>query len=133
MIPMDDDSLRLIQEALDSVIVGTDSAGNPIRSGEFSLNQLLEFWSGYDLSMIQEVSEGVYTYSGTLYSQYDLIRSLVNELLALRRGVYLAVALVLEDELEGDLHLDLNVPAENTRFWSLVERIEAEILDKDVE
>lgn len=130
-IPMDDDSLRLIQEALDSVIIGTDEEGNPVRSGEFSLSRLLEFWSGYDPDKLQELSEGVFTYPGTMFSQYDLMRALVGELLALRSGIYLAVASVLEEELGGDLRLDLNDLAENRRFWRLVERIEAEILDTD--
>lgn len=130
-IPMDDDSLRLIQEALNSVIIGSDEEGNPVRSGEFSLSRLLEFWSGYDPDKLQEVSEGVFTYSGTMFSQYDLMRALVGELLVLRSGIYLAVASVLEEELGGDLRLDLNDSAENRRFWRLVERIEAEILDTD--
>ena len=125
---MDDDSLRLIREALDSKIIGEDAEGNPIRTGEFSLSGLLDFWSGYDPALLREVADGVYVYGGSIFSQYDLIRALVDTLIATRSRVYLAVAQVLEDELGGDLHLDLNNVKENSRFWRLVERVEEAVL-----
>lgn len=127
-IPMDDDSLRLIREALDSKIIGEDDEGNLIRTGEFSLSSLLDFWSGYDPALLREVADGVYIYGGTIFSQYDLIRTLVDTIIATRSGVYLAVAQVLEDELDGDLRLDMNNLEENSRFWRLVERVEEAIL-----
>lgn len=129
-IPLDETSLKLLREALDVTIVDTDLDGNPILSGDFSLNRLLEFWSGYDESKLQEGSDGISVYPEPILSERDLIRALVDEVARIRRAVYLGAARVLEDELEGDLHLDLNVPEQNTKFWALVERIEKAVLDE---
>lgn len=79
VVPVDEDSLRLLTEALDSVIMEDGS-----RTGEFSLHRLLEFWSGYDETQLTQVDEDVFVYEGVLLHPNDIIRALVNEIRNLR-------------------------------------------------
>jgi len=89
-VPVDDSALDLLEESLDYHFVGQDENGDPIGSGEFSLYQLLEFWSGYDpANEIQEsYTDGglriTYYAGGPLLTHKDVILALINEIRRLR-------------------------------------------------
>lgn len=85
-IPVDDNALDLIEQALDAYI---DEDGN-LAGSDFGLHRLLDFWAGYDeakVVVIEEPSEGrpgLSEYVGSLYHPNDVIRALVNEVRRLR-------------------------------------------------
>jgi hypothetical protein len=91
-VPVDDSALNLLEDALDYHFVGEDENGDPIGSGEFSMYQLLEFWSGYDES--KEVQEGysqegvrlTYYAGGPILTHKDVIQALIDEIRRLRNG-----------------------------------------------
>jgi hypothetical protein len=97
-LPLDDDSLRLLREAALVAVSGFDDEGGRIYSGDFTLDQLLLFWSG--------VGEGDYRPLGVapdpitgehdvewrectkpVLSERDVICALVDEVLRLRGEV----------------------------------------------
>lgn len=88
-VPVDDDSLDLIEEALNYTIVGRDEEGNPVGSGEFNMHQLLDFWSGKDESKFEDQGETngvrfkVYR-GGYLLDHTSVIRALIDEVRRLR-------------------------------------------------
>lgn len=91
-VPVDDGALNLLEEALDYHFVGQDENGDPVGSGDFSLYQLLEFWSGYDST--KEVDEGftengvrmTYYSGGPILTHKDVILALIEEIRRLRNG-----------------------------------------------
>lgn len=83
-VPVDDEALYLLEEALDYRFVGEDENGDPVGSGEFSLYQLLEFWSGYDPAMLESVGSDVSEYHGPILGTSDVIRALITEVRRLR-------------------------------------------------
>lgn len=85
-VPLDDDSLRLLEEAIDCHVVDVDIDGTHIYSGEFTLHRLLEFWSGYDRTLVEDdgVSDVSIYRGGPLLSETDVIRALIAEVRTLR-------------------------------------------------
>ncbi len=94
VVPVDDEALNLLETALDYHFTSErDENGDFIPSGEFSLYQLLDFWSGYDPTLLEE-EEGsehgglkVSTYrGGPLLTSKDVILALIEEIRRLRNG-----------------------------------------------
>ena len=88
-VPVDDEALNLLESALDYHFGDPDENGDPIGIGEFSLFQLLEFWSGYDPAL-EEPEDGntrktVYR-GGPLLGTNDVIHALIDEIRRLRNG-----------------------------------------------
>lgn len=89
--PVDDFSLELLNESLDFYL--TYQGGELMGVGDFSLNQLLNFWSGYDIKdSIREDDDidGIecYTHTKPIYSEHDVIRALILEIQRLRRQLH---------------------------------------------
>jgi hypothetical protein len=90
VVPVDDEALNLLESALDYHFGSEkDENGDPIGVGEFSLYQLLDFWSGYDPAL-EEAEDGnphMVTYrGGPLLTTKDVIQALINEVRRLRNG-----------------------------------------------
>jgi len=89
-IPLDEDGLQRILDALDTRIDFNDDETLRLVGGDFTLTTLLDFYSGYDSSKLSfdgyAGDTPVYSYPDTLYSTHDLIRILVEEIRRLRNG-----------------------------------------------
>lgn len=95
--PVDDSALNAIKDALNTAYGDVQEDGtHELVGGDFTLDQLLRFYSGYDESrsiLIQEADpsrEGwagaaVYQHLDPQYSEHDLIRALVEEIERLRK------------------------------------------------
>lgn len=86
-VPVDDNALNLLETALSYHFgVEKDENGDPIGVGEFSLYQLLDFWSGFDPRLLQkdEESSGEIYRGGPLLTTSDVIRALIAEIRRLR-------------------------------------------------
>jgi len=87
VVPVDDGALNLLVEALDFHWVSVDPDGTHHGSGEFSLHDLLLFWSGYDPAK-EELIEGydnMYEYTGgPVLTHKDVILALIDEVRRLR-------------------------------------------------
>lgn len=78
VVPVDDSSLALILEALNTSY-DLDEDRNPVLvGGAFTLTQLLDFWSGYSAAL----KEG--TEPPVILSLPDVIRALIEEIQRLR-------------------------------------------------
>lgn len=80
--PVNDQTLTLVEMALDATTTGQTSLGN-----------LLDLLSGFDASKLRPVMDGagrpvpdVEEYPDPLYSEHDLIRALIAEVRRLRAG-----------------------------------------------
>lgn len=84
-VPVDDNALNLLESALDYHFNGEDENGDPIGVGEFSLYQLLEFWSGYDEALLEPEDFGGSVYrGGPVLGTKDVIQALIAEIRRLR-------------------------------------------------
>lgn len=93
--PLSDFVLDQLEHALNTSY-GEDEE---LVGGEFTLDQLLDFYSGFDESKMYLVEERadipslglegveVWGYDGKTYSERDVIRALINEVRALRKRV----------------------------------------------
>lgn len=86
-VPVDDEALNLLESALDYYFSGEDENGDPVGVGEFSLYQLLDFWSGFDPSLLAADDDNprheVYR-GGPLLTSTDVMRALIAEIRRLR-------------------------------------------------
>lgn len=83
--PIDDYSLTLLREACDASLVVEEDGTHSVVNGEFTLTQLLDFFSGYNPEESEEVGINIYEYTGgTMYSYSDVIRALTDEIFRLR-------------------------------------------------
>lgn len=83
-VPIDEQSLRLLKEALDASYEVNETGEHVLVGAEFSLHQLLEFWSGYDKSKLVLVKGDVYEYPEPMIHTNDVVRALVSEIERLR-------------------------------------------------
>lgn len=88
-LPLDDATLTLIEEALNAGYEVDENGTHRLVGAEFSLNQLLDFFSGYDANKAVDTGENidgipVFEYPDPVFSTHDLIRALVSEVRALR-------------------------------------------------
>lgn len=92
--PVDDFTLDRVEEALNTSLGDRDPVtGRHERvGGEFTLSQLLDFYSGYDPTKIKQLSEPgdepevVEYVGGSVYHPHDVIRALIAEVRRLRAG-----------------------------------------------
>ena len=89
--PVDDVALENIKHALNgSFTVGEDGTHHLV-GADFSLNQLLDFYSGYDKNKLVKMedvqmfgSDEVYEYPDPVFHYTDVIRALIAEIERLR-------------------------------------------------
>lgn len=86
--PVDDTALDSIEHALGAVFTIDEEGEHQIQGAEYSLSQLLDFWSGFDRA--DGVQDGyindipVYVFEKPTLHEHDLIRALVAEIRRLR-------------------------------------------------
>lgn len=83
-VPVDEQSLRLLKESLDASYNVDETGQHVLVGADFSLQQLLEFWSGYDKTKLVPIMDNVYEYPGPVIHTNDVIRALVSEIERLR-------------------------------------------------
>lgn len=83
-IPVDDSSLNLILEATNAAYVVDDNGEHTIVGADYTIHQLLEFWSGYDTALEIDQGDGVSYYPHPVLSHTDIIRALIAEIHRLR-------------------------------------------------
>ncbi len=90
-VPVDDVSLSAILTALDYTLEWPEDAEEPKGIGEYSLNQLLNFWSGYEESKLIPIEDiagsPAFTYPEPLLCETDVIRALIHEIQRLRKNM----------------------------------------------
>lgn len=95
-LSLDDAMLDNVEAALKTCYGGKDEDGNQtLVGGDFTLHQLLDFYSGYDKSKLIFTGLGdpmglglqdapIYEYPDPMYHPNDLIRALITEVRKLR-------------------------------------------------
>lgn len=83
-VPVDEQSLRLLKESLDAAYEVNDEGEHVLAGAEFSLHQLLQFWSGYDKSKLIQTGTDIYEYPDPVIHTHDVIRALIEEIERLR-------------------------------------------------
>lgn len=94
--PLDDQSLMLLREATLVSITGRDDDGNHTFSGDFTVNQLLEFWSGISEDSYRSLGVHPDPITGEqdvewlectrpMLSEHDIIRDLIDEIFRIRK------------------------------------------------
>lgn len=95
--PVDDGALRAVLDAVNTHYGGLKEDGtHELVGGDFTLSQLLQFYSGYDESKNELIQEGdpngtmweaatIYRYPDPQYTTHDLIHALVDEIMRLRK------------------------------------------------
>ncbi|WP_447948225.1 hypothetical protein [Microbacterium maritypicum] len=86
-VPTDETSLSLILEAMETASECDEDGNVSLVGGTITISQLLDFWSGYDKSKEQYVSEGVSYYPHPVLMRDDIIRALIEEIRTLRANV----------------------------------------------
>jgi hypothetical protein len=81
--PVDEETLRLLSEALSASYRIVDDE-HVLIGAEFSVAQLLDFYSGYDESKCIVKEDGWLEYPGQLYTIQCVVRSLIDEVRRLR-------------------------------------------------
>lgn len=96
-IPLDDDGLQRLEDSMAGAWAFDDDGNRYLKGGDFTLHQLLEWYSEYDPALL--ISEGsrdidlgfgpmedveCFTYPNPVYSEHDLIRALIKEVRRLR-------------------------------------------------
>lgn len=83
-LPVDDFTLTLIEEALNTSYAVDEHGNHTLVGGQFTLPMLLNFFAGYDPADLQEIAPGIAEYKGISLHPHDLIRALINEVRRLR-------------------------------------------------
>ncbi len=90
-VPVDDISLSAILTALDYTLDWPEDAKEPQGIGEYSLTQLLNFWSGFDESKLIPIDDiagsPAFAYPDALLCEVDVIRALIYEVQRLRKSM----------------------------------------------
>jgi hypothetical protein len=88
-VPVDDAALSALEHALGAYTEIADDDTRILRGADYTLQQLLNFWSGYDLEdgvltgYIGDVP--VYSQDKPCLSELDVIRALITEVRRLRQ------------------------------------------------
>jgi hypothetical protein len=82
--PVDEQALKLLKEALNTAYEVDEEGNHTLVGGDFSLYQLLEFYSGYDPKKLEQINDAIAIYPDPVYSLRDVIEALVDEVLRLR-------------------------------------------------
>lgn len=83
-IPVDDTALNLILEAMRTAYTCDEHGNHTLVGGTITLNQLLNFWSGYDKTLEQAEGDNLTYYPNPVLHERDIIRALINEIRRLR-------------------------------------------------
>ena len=83
-VPVDEASLALIEDALNAGFECDEEGNHALVGAEFSINQLLMFWSGYDNSRLIQIDERWSEYPDPVLTRDDIIRALINEIRRIR-------------------------------------------------
>lgn len=83
-IPVDDFTLTLIEEALNTSYAVDEDGNHTLVGGQFTLPMLLNFFAGYDPAELEEIAPSIAEYKGISLHPHELIRVLVNEVRRLR-------------------------------------------------
>lgn len=83
-VPVDDTSLRLLREAIGGTWDVNEAGEHTLVGAEFSLPQLLKFWSGYDPAK-ERVLETHTEYDEPVFHYTDVIVALIDEIDRLRQ------------------------------------------------
>lgn len=89
-VPLDDAGLSALEHALGAVTEVAENGDRTTLGADYTLPQLLNFWSGYDpddgvhVGYINEIP--LYHHGKPCLSEIDLIRALVAEVRRLREG-----------------------------------------------
>lgn len=87
-VPLDDAALNALEDALGAAYAVDDLGNSYLARGEFTLTQLLEFWSGFDKSKAVLVGNAgdaeIYEYPDPVLHPNDVIRALIAEVRTLR-------------------------------------------------
>ena len=87
--PVSDDVLDSIEHALQGAYEVTPEGEHRLVGADFSLSQLLEFYSGYSPEKLQPTDDPqVFVYPEPVYTERDVIRSLIKEVRRLRHDVH---------------------------------------------
>lgn len=87
--PVSDDVLDAIEHALGGAYEVRPGQGMKLVGADYSLSQLLEFYSGYDPAKLQPTDDPEITvYPEPVYTERDVIRSLIKEVRRLRNDVH---------------------------------------------
>ena len=87
--PVSDDVLDSIEHALGGSYEFTSDDQPKLVGADFSLSQLLEFYSGYSPEKLQPTDDPqVFVYPEPVYTERDVIRSLIKEVRRLRHDVH---------------------------------------------
>lgn len=82
-VPLDDMSLGLMLEAMNTALDGN----HELVGGTITMNQLLNFWSGYDKAKELDEGENMSYYPHPVLMRDDIIRALIEEIRTLRAAV----------------------------------------------
>ena len=92
MIPLDEAGLDALEHALQAVTEVDEDGTRRTLGADYTLSQLLNFWSGYDRadSVLAGEIDGIpmYHHSKPCLSEVDLIRALVTEVRRLRANTH---------------------------------------------
>lgn len=86
-VPLDDISLGLMLEAMDTAYACDENGNHFLVGGTITMNQLLEFWSGYDKAKELDEGENMSYYPHPVLMRDDIIRALIEEIRTLRAAV----------------------------------------------
>lgn len=86
-VPLDDMSLGLMLEAMDTGLDCDEDGNHVLVGGTITMNQLLNFWSGYDKAKELDEGENMSYYPHPVLMRDDIIRALIEEVRALRARV----------------------------------------------
>lgn len=81
--PVHDQALKMLKEALNTAYEVDKDGNHTLVGGDFSLYQLLEFYSGVDTTKFED-EHGILVYPEPVYGLRDVIEALVDEVLRLR-------------------------------------------------
>ena len=77
--PIDDEVLNLLEDSMKAVYEVDADGTHHVVGADFTVNQLLDFYSGYDPDAV--VNEEYY---GPLYHIHDVVKALIEEVRRLR-------------------------------------------------
>lgn len=83
-VPVDDMSLGLMLEAMNTAYDCDEDGNHVLVGGTITMNQLLNFWSGYDKTQEVDESDNMSVYPHPVLHRDDIIRALIEEVRTLR-------------------------------------------------
>ncbi len=83
-VPVDDMSLGLMFEAMNTAYDCDEDGNHVLVGGTITMNQLLNFWSGYNKSKELDEGDNMSYYPHPVLMRDDIIRALIEEIRTLR-------------------------------------------------